>query len=478
MAYQRVTSTDPFSSGVTAATTVINAIETGLEAAETTIASHTTSIATNATAIAAETTARTEGGTFTGTISAPAGSSLGTSPTVPTLGVVLGNANASSGSPTLTWLTGTTYLAVGQSISGTGIPSGTTITAISGSTVTISQNTTTQLTVATVLTVIREESSGTYANQTLSNIVNGGYYFVSIPVSSYSATGTLTVDGQDIGLFGSAGLLNVTGGFVGTSNASPSLVMSGTTNATGLSIKKITPSAAALTFGYNVDFRSPASSSDGMKLGIGSQSLQYTPSSRSIFDNLAIGNQSLCKFISGSRNTVVGHNSAISLISGTYNTVVGAGNATVMTYASNNTIMGAYTGIAVTTGSGNTLIGRITALNLSTGSNNVFIGNGSGNTVTTGSNNTAIGGGGPNAATLAGTIAIGRDSSGTTASATANDMAVIGTTLTTLKCGAVSGSSGAWALGIRVAQASSVLDTTQYISVKVDGTTYKLALVV
>jgi hypothetical protein len=44
MAYQRVTSSDSFTTGATAATTVINAIETGLETAETTISSQTTSI--------------------------------------------------------------------------------------------------------------------------------------------------------------------------------------------------------------------------------------------------------------------------------------------------------------------------------------------------------------------------------------------------------------------------------------------------
>ena len=44
MAYQRVTSSDTFNSGATAATTVINAIETGLEAAETTIASQTSQL--------------------------------------------------------------------------------------------------------------------------------------------------------------------------------------------------------------------------------------------------------------------------------------------------------------------------------------------------------------------------------------------------------------------------------------------------
>jgi len=52
---------------------------------------------------------------------------------------------------------------------------------------------------------------------------------------------------------------------------------------------------------------------------------------------------------------------------------------------------------------------------------------------------------------------------------------VLGTTLHSLKCGAVGTDSGLWAFGVKK-DATVAFDTTKYISIKVDGVTYKLAL--
>jgi len=98
--------------------------------------------------------------------------------------------------------------------------------------------------------------------------------------------------------------------------------------------------------------------------------------------------------------------------------------------------------------------------------------------LTTGSYNTAVGYGAGytgSSATVNGSVAIGCDSTGVGAIVTADNTVVLGTPLHSLKCGAVGTDSGLWAFGVKK-DATVTLDTTKYISVKVDGVTYKLAL--
>jgi hypothetical protein len=256
--------------------------------------------------------------------------------------------------------------------------------------------------------------------------------------------------------------------------------MTGTTNATSISIKRVTVSTPAVTLGDLGEVRLNPTSSNSDRIGVGVNAfsnlvnLNVSP----LFGNVALGAAAGQNIVNSNRNTFVGYRSGNAMVSGSTNTFVGAEASPLAQYSSANVVVGALSGSAMVNAFNNTIIGRSAGTALVNTFNNTFVGNGAGN-LCNGNHNTAIGSGaGPSAAGLVGTIAIGRDSTGTAALSTANDLAVIGTTLTTLKVGTVAGSgSGAWALGIRVAQASSTLDTTQYISVKVDGTVYKLALV-
>ena len=77
-------------------------------------------------------------------------------------------ANTTSGSPTLSAVANTTGFAVGQTVTGAGIPANTTITAISGSNITLSQNAT-----ATATGVaISSQFAGTNGNVPLGILVS------------------------------------------------------------------------------------------------------------------------------------------------------------------------------------------------------------------------------------------------------------------------------------------------------------------
>lgn len=104
-------------------------------------------------------------------------------------GIALGNLHVgpkttgtiTSGSPSLSSLVSTTDIAVGQKISGTGIPSGTTVLSISGSTVTMSANATSSTTGVTVIF---------YANPTTTgNITNASNQLVSLGSTTGIAVG-------------------------------------------------------------------------------------------------------------------------------------------------------------------------------------------------------------------------------------------------------------------------------------------------
>ena len=162
-------------------------------------------------------------------------------------------------------------------------------------------------------------------------------------------------------------------------------------------------------------------------------------------------------------NQGVGTNAQYSLTTGTYNTASGA-----------------YAQLSLTTGNNNTASGTNAQRFLTTGNNNAASGTGAQFSLTTGTYNTHLGAGVGNlgqTGTVNGTVAIGVDSTGTAARTTADDTIVLGTALHTLKVGAVSGASGFWALGVKVDGSGLTMDTTKYLTVKVDGVNYKLALI-
>jgi hypothetical protein len=288
------------------------------------------------------------------------------------------------------------------------------------------------------------ELAGSGLTANLTGLTVGQTYQVG-PMS-----GTLT----GITLDGSALLAaNSNSSFVATST-SHTVVASGGT-AADVSVKQITgTSAAIVTFG-------------GLPV-------------RRRGTNQGVGIDAQRALTTGSQNTASGTNAQYSLTTGSDNTASGTSAQRSLTTGSSNTASGVNAQRALTTGSQNTASGYYAQRALTTGSSNTASGVNAQRALTTGSYNTHLGAGVGyvgQTATVNGTVAIGVDSTGTAARTTADDTIVLGTALHTLKVGAVSGASGFWALGVKVDGSGLTMDTTKYLTVKVDGVNYKLALI-
>lgn len=129
--------------------------------------------------------------------------------------------------------------------------------------------------------------------------------------------------------------------------------------------------------------------------------------------------------LTGINNTAIGSSSGINITTGAANTFFGsvAGNAT--TIGSSNTFIGYSAGSASTSNDSNTAIGANTLSSLTSGQGNIALGSGSGAGITTGSFNTFINLTG-NISNYSGVVAIGRDSSGTSPTISANNQFVLG----------------------------------------------------
>lgn len=200
--------------------------------------------------------------------------------------------------------------------------------------------------------------------------------------------------------------------------------------------------------------------------------------------NVAIGSGALADNINGIDNIAVGFE---VLARNTGSTNVAIGGLTGNTTGEENTGVGFLSldtinpANATTTGSRQTALGKYTGQASPTQRNDfVCVGYGA---LVDGDNAVAIGSGA--SALAAGAIAIGKDSAGTSAVSNTQDLAVIGTSLTSLQVGGgistggslqtgdPGGGAGAWTLGKFTAGAVSV-DPANYLEVKVDGTVRKV----
>lgn len=167
-------------------------------------------------------------------------------------------------------------------------------------------------------------------------------------------------------------------------------------------------------------------------VAIGASALSSQTSSGS--NNVAIGLQAMQSSTGASNNVAVGVD-ALKVGTAAHNVALGAEALNAVTSGADNTAVGYNAGVTAT--SANALV---------SGSQNVFVGSGSGpggtaqrsSMVAVGyqalvSDTGAIAIGAGASATKPGAIAIGRDSAGTAATSTTQDLAVIGTTLTTLQ---------------------------------------------
>lgn len=166
------------------------------------------------------------------------------------------------------------------------------------------------------------------------------------------------------------------------------------------------------------------------------------------------------------------------------NTTLGLGAGDTISGGVSNTCIGNLAGTALSSGVTNTVVGAAAAPTLNIGGTNTLIGaacdaadGNTNNAVALGyqsvvaSNATALGAG--TIASAAGSIAIGRDSTGAAALAGAVNGAVIGTALTTLSVGNPGGGAGAWMLGIFRAGAVA-LDAANYVEISIGGVVRKL----
>jgi hypothetical protein len=230
--------------------------------------------------------------------------------------------------------------------------------------------------------------------------------------------------------------------------------------------------------------------------------------------NAALGQGALAANTTGNSNTAVGFG-ALSVTTNSNNTALGyqalgGGNAnlnnTAVGFQSlyndtgySNTAVGVQAGYGNTSGFESVFIGEyagyapngVAANATTTGAHQVCIGMGTGQASTTQVNevvavghNAVVGGngavaiGGGASASAAGAIAIGQDSAGTAASSSTADLAVIGTSLTTLKVGKLSISNATVGTTAPSAGAAAALPATpaQYVTVTINGTSRQIAV--
>jgi hypothetical protein len=105
--------------------------------------------------------------------------------TLSKVGVFTASANTTNGSPTLTLLANTVRIGAGQTISGAGIPSGTTVSSVLGTTVTMSQNAT-ATTTNPLSSVYMTGTSGQFASAATTGLAAGQLVNISGSTSQTS----------------------------------------------------------------------------------------------------------------------------------------------------------------------------------------------------------------------------------------------------------------------------------------------------
>lgn len=135
--------------------------------------------------------------------------------------------------------------------------------------------------------------------------------------------------------------------------------------------------------------------------------------------NMSVGQKLVAP--SGTGNTVIS-TSAPTLTSGIDNTLVGGGAGSLLSTQTGNTLVGADAGSNVQN-SNNTVVGADSLTGAVSGINgsNTVLGQGAGSSLTTGFNNVLLGRGTDASATVAGSVALGRNTTGTGAIAIKND---------------------------------------------------------
>ena len=144
--------------------------------------------------------------------------------------------------------------------------------------------------------------------------------------------------------------------------------------------------------------------------------------------------------------------------------------------ATSNIAIGSNSQREVTSGGGNVSVGVNSLRNVVLGFQNVAVGSRSGHAFVSGAYNTSIGraAGDVGQADVSGSVQIGTDNTGTGAFTTADNQIALGTPLHSMKCGAVDGETGFWALGVAKAGTATAPASPTYLTVKVDGQVHHL----
>lgn len=146
--------------------------------------------------------------------------------------------------------------------------------------------------------------------------------------------------------------------------------------------------------------------------------------------NTGLGVGALAAITSGSENTAIGNNALAAATTATYSIAIGNEALKASTSSNSNIAIGSYALFKASSALYTIAIGVEAGYETTTGTGNVFIGQSAGRFTTTGANNIAIGfntGVSTSTRTISGTVAIGRDSSSNSATATENNQFILGT---------------------------------------------------
>jgi len=238
-------------------------------------------------------------------------------------------------------------VAVGQRISGTGIPNGTTVATVN------SAGSVTSFTISAAATDSLTSSLTFYKNSGNSNIAIGNY-----------ALDAATTGASNVAIGHNAGTALTTGN-------------------------------RNIAIGHNA-LEAEDAATDCIAIGYEALKTQNTDAS----NNVAIGHKAATALNGGTDSVYVGYKAGgVGAVAGSENVVIGKNAALNATDIATSVFVGAYAGgLGVVTGANNTTIGYAAGYKLTSGASNVLIGRDAGVNLTAGAENVAIGHGALDAA--------------------------------------------------------------------------------